>query len=135
MSPSVLVVDDVKDWRNMLVGLIGDFYPQVAVSSAASAKEAKEHLENAHFDLAVIDIRLDELNEDNVDGLLLMEHIQSSHRSTQIIIVTGYPSIEAVKRSLHPGREGTRPAVDFIEKGKIHEDLLPRLKMLLDELP
>lgn len=77
MSPSVLIVDDVQDWREMLAGLISEVYPRVTVASVASADQAREQLESRQFDLAVIDIRLDELDEDNVDGLFLWNSFES----------------------------------------------------------
>lgn len=133
MSLSVLVVDDVQDWRNMLVGLMRDIYPNATIFSAVSVEEAKQCLQENHIDLAVLDVRLDELDEDNVGGLLLMEHIGDNFDSVQTIIITGYASIDRVKRSLRPNKSGRRPAVDFIEKSNIHVELLPRLRMIMSE--
>lgn len=133
MYLSVLVVDDVQDWRNMLVGLIHDLYPQAKVFSAASSDEARLHLQQNAINLAVIDVRLDELDENNVDGLRLMEEIAQNHKAVQTIMITGYASIDKVKRSLKPDMFGQRPAVDFIEKSRVHLELLPRLRSIIDE--
>lgn len=63
-----------------------------------------------------------------------MELIRKRHRSMQMIIITGYGSIEAVERALRPDASGDRPAVDFIEKNRIHQELLPRVEALLADI-
>jgi DNA-binding NtrC family response regulator len=131
MVSAILVVDDAPDWREMLAGFIRDMFPQIRVVTAESLQTAQRILADDHFDLAVIDIRLDEGDEHNTDGLALMDYIGMRHEGLQVIIITGYANIEAVKKAMRAGDLGIRPAIDFIEKDKIHLELLPRLKTIL----
>ncbi len=133
MSISVLVVDDVQDWRTMLVGLVQDLYPEAEIRSAGSLDEAKLHLQENAIDLAVVDVRLDESDENNIDGLRLMEHIFENYSLMQTIIITGYANIDRVKKALMPDTFGKRPAIDFIEKSNLHRELIPRLQIIMKQ--
>lgn len=133
MADTVLVVDDGPDWRNMLAGLLKDVYPKIEVLTAASVKEAVAHLTNHHCILAVIDIRLDESDEKNVDGLKLLEQIKTDFPTTQALIITGYSSLETVEKALQPNEAGVRLAIDYVEKAQIQTDLLPRISQILDQ--
>ena len=64
MPKNVLVVDDVPDWCAMLGGLIRDFFPDAQVITAMSQEEAKHCLANYSIDVAIVDIRLDESDEE-----------------------------------------------------------------------
>jgi DNA-binding NtrC family response regulator len=131
MSHTILVVDDAADWRATLAGLIQDVYPDLAVMTAASSREALAHLAEGRFDLAIIDIRLDESDEQNIEGLELMEHILRYHPGTPALVITGYANLDTVRRAMHPDEMGVRAAVDYIEKDRIHFELLPRVSGIL----
>jgi len=132
MSDTILIVDDAPDWRATLAGLIQDVHPELRVITASSMDEAKEQLGQQDFALAIIDVRLDESDEKNTDGLDLMEFISAHHAGTPCLVVTGYANLETVRRAMHPSASGTRPAVDYIEKDKIHNELLPRIASILE---
>ncbi len=131
MLRKILIVDDALDWRDILAGLIGDFYPDYTVVTAGSIEEAKNKLAQATFDLAILDIRLDDSDEGNTEGLSLMEYIRQHHAHTPVFIITGYGNLETVERAMRPNEAGVRLAVDYIEKDKVHTDLLPRVSALL----
>jgi DNA-binding NtrC family response regulator len=131
MSHTILVVDDAPDWRTILAGLIHDVHPEIQVITAASLDEAKALLAQHTFDLAIIDIRLDESDEENAEGLDLMEFICAHYPRTPSLVVTGYANLDTVRRAMHPDRSGARLAVDYIEKDKIHSELLPRLSAIV----
>jgi DNA-binding NtrC family response regulator len=133
MSPKILIVDDAPDWREILAGLIVDFYPAYTVITAASIDEAKNKLALENFNLAILDIRLDDSDEGNTEGLLLTEFIHAHHPQTQVLIITGYGNLDTVERAMQPNEAGVRLAVDYIEKDKIHTELLSRISMLLDK--
>jgi DNA-binding NtrC family response regulator len=132
MSQTVLIVDDAPDWRTMLAGLIADVHPNFQVLTASSIGEAKTRLAQQDIELAIIDIRLDDSDEDNTEGLDLMEFIRKRYAQTEILIVTGYANLETVKRAMRPNKAGIRSAVDYIEKDKLHSELLPRLSAILE---
>ncbi len=133
MSHTILVVDDVSDWRDMLAGLIEDVYPKFKVVTASSIDEAKNQLTQHNFDLAILDVRLDESDESNTEGLVLMEFIRGHYTQLPVLIITGYPNLDTVRQAMRPGESGIRPAVDYLEKAKLNIELLPRISEILGE--
>lgn len=133
MSHKILIVDDAPDWRATLAGLIQDVHPELKVITASSMDEAKDQLAQQDFALAIIDVRLDESDEKNTEGLDLMEFISTHYARTQSLVVTGYANLETVRRAMHPSESGTRSAADYIEKDKIHNELLPRISAILEK--
>lgn len=133
MSQTILIVDDAPDWREMLAGLIKDVFPELQVVTASSVDEAKTHLNGYPIALAILDIRLDESDEKNIEGLDLAEFIHGHYPETQALIITGYASLETVKRAMHPNKSGLRLAVDYVEKDKLTSELLPLVASILDK--
>ena len=129
-AQQVLIVDDVADWLNMLVGIVQDYFPTVNIVTATTLEEGRQRLREQQFDVAILDMRLDEADEDNQDGLLLAREIRRRHPRTHVFVVTGYATLESVRESMQPDEEGKRLVLDFIEKRNVHE-LTRRLKPYL----
>ena len=110
----VLIVDDVVDWQNSLSGLLSD--EGYAVRSVGSRVKALDALNSECFNVAVLDVRLDEEDEGNTEGLLLMHEIKKSYPSIAIIILTGYATVGMVREALEPDDERNSPAFGFLEK-------------------
>lgn len=115
----ILVVDDLQDWRQTLGGLLKDAGYRVEV--ADSTGTAMETIASNGFDLALIDIRLDESDEDNVEGLELAEKIRERWPEMKIIIITGYGTPERMKRAMEPDARGQRLASEYIPKTQTEE--------------
>lgn len=115
----ILVVDDLPDVRATLSGLLSD--EGYDVRSASSRVEALQMVDAERFDVAVLDVRLDEIDEDNQDGLLLMHDIKEKDPTVAIIILTGYADVKMVREALQPDREGVAPAFGFLEKSEIDQ--------------
>jgi len=110
----VLVVDDLPDVRVTLSGLLSDEGYQVR--SASSSAEALHLLDAERFHVAILDIRLDESDEANQDGLQLMHKIQEIDPNVAIIMLTGYATVKTIQEALQPGPSGRSPAFGFLEK-------------------
>ena len=128
----ILVVDDVPDWRAMLTGLLSE--EGYHVKTAGSSSEALRLLARERFHVAVLDIRLDETDEGNTEGLDLMRRVRAVDPTMAIIILTGYPTLDMVTEARRPGEEGVSPAFDFVEKDKISQDLLPGIQRALQSV-
>jgi CheY-like chemotaxis protein len=115
----VLVVDDLPDVQATLLGLIMD--KGYDARSASNKFEALQILSTEQFHVAILDIRLDETDEDNKDGLLLMREIKILYPNIATIILTGYADVRAVREALQPDSSGASPAFGFIEKSEIDE--------------
>lgn len=127
---SVLVVDDVNDWRITIRGLLQDEGYRVQV--AETAEEALAFLEADRFDLAVIDIRLDETNEDDTEGITLAENIYLQWPEVRIIIITGYDTSGTLDKAMKPTPTG-RLVHDYILKKDTHTHLIPTIRQALGE--
>jgi len=107
----------LPDVRATLSGLLSD--EGYDVRSASSRVEALQLVDAERFHVAVLDVRLDETDEDNQDGLLLMHDIREKDPTVAIIILTGYANVKMVREALQPDREGVSPAFGFLEKSEV----------------
>ncbi len=115
----ILVVDDLPDVRATVSGLLLDVGYEV--KSASCINEALHLLKSDHYNVAILDIRLDDTDEDNKDGLLLMHEIKKHHPKTTTIILTGYADVKMVREALQPDRNGNSPAFGFLEKTELDQ--------------
>lgn len=125
----VLVVDDLADLRATVSGLLQDEGYDVRV--AADRLEAQRWLAAERFDAAVLDVRLNEADEKNEDGLLLMRDIKAHAPSTAVIILTGYATVKIVREALERDLDGLPPAFGFLEKTEM-DQLVPLVDRAVD---
>jgi len=112
---NILIVDDLPDWRKTLSGLLIDV--GYDVQTAESSARALALLEKNHCDLAVVDLRLDESNEDDEGGLDLAVQIKQRWPNVKVIIITGYGTPARIKRAIEPDSQtGLKLADDYIPK-------------------
>jgi DNA-binding NtrC family response regulator len=116
----VLVVDDEAGMRKSLaIMLRRDGY---AVTEAAGGKEALEQLGREVFDLVVADLNMEDLS-----GLEVLRHIRQSSPDLEVILMTGYGTIEAAVEAMKLG------AFDFITKPFQSEEILLRARNAVDK--
>jgi two-component system response regulator PilR (NtrC family) len=106
----ILVVDDWPKWRARIEKVLKA--RGYAVETAASYEEAKRLLDRELFDVAVVDTRLIDADESNIDGLRLLKEIESLRKGTSLVVLTGYVTRELVASVL----------VDFYFVEKKHFD-------------
>jgi two-component system nitrogen regulation response regulator NtrX len=103
VSKTILVVDDEKDIRISLTGILEDEGYQVV--TAASGIEALEKLREDLPDLVLLDIWMP-----GMDGLQALEKIKNLLPHITVIMISGHGTIETAVRATKLG------AFDFIEK-------------------
>ncbi len=95
----ILFVDDQENWRDVISCLLVDMAYDVKVAS--NIEDAWSLLNTFKFDLAIIDVRLDGKNFDDIQGLELLDRIKTQKfQSLPVIIITGYSFfglVESVK--------------------------------------
>jgi CheY-like chemotaxis protein len=85
------------------------------VIPATDPTQALRVLERGEIDLAILDIRLrDDDDEKDTSGLTLAK--EKTVRLVPKIILTGFPSVEAVREALKPQLDGLPAAVEFLSK-------------------
>jgi two-component system nitrogen regulation response regulator NtrX len=101
----ILVVDDEAEIRSSLEEILRE--EGYGVASAASAAEALELLEDAPYDVVLLDIWLPDR-----DGLDLLGdiHRQGAEQRPEVVIISGHGTIEAAVKATKLG------AYDFLEK-------------------
>jgi two-component system, NtrC family, nitrogen regulation response regulator NtrX len=103
VSKTILVVDDEKDIRISLSGILEDEGYQVV--TAASGVEGLEKLREELPDLVLLDIWMP-----GMDGLETLEKIMNLQPHITVIMISGHGTIETAVRATKLG------AFDFIEK-------------------
>ncbi|MGD1968798.1 MAG: response regulator [Desulfobacterales bacterium] len=112
MRGKVLIVDDYADWRGLLSGLLEREGHLVHV--VATKKEALVYIaENKDLDLAVLDIRLVDVDENNEDGIQLLAEIRRHLPFTRVIMITGYGTMETQRKAFKQYQ-----AFDFFSKAQ-----------------
>ena len=126
----ILLVDDLADWREQLGGLLEDKGYEVV--RAKSKEEAMQCIKrDSEYSLAIIDMRLDEEDEENREGIKLGYWLRENGYRIPIIILTAYAMEAEIAKyiTLHPFR------FTAVEKGKIGsggvEDLLRQIELAL----
>ncbi len=89
----ILVVDDEKDARETICEFLKrEGYGPIG---AKDSKEALRKIKKEIPDLALIDLKIP-----GMDGLRLIRHIKRFNPDIQIVIITGYPSLESAREAM-----------------------------------
>ncbi len=113
----ILIVDDEKDIRFILNEILTENH--YTVVSAGTIKEAESTINNDHFDLALLDVLLDEKSR---DGLYLLNQIKKKNKDIPVIMMSGHANIQIAVNSVKDG------AFEFLEKPFNQERLLNFIK-------
>ena len=116
----ILVVDDREFHRQAVVDLIEHEFG-VTAATAASAGEALAAMAEQAFALVITDLKMDEM-----DGIQLLERGRSDHPGTEVIVVTGYGSIEDAVEAMRIG------ASDFVVKDGLSKVLPIKITKALE---
>ncbi|MCK5307743.1 MAG: sigma-54-dependent Fis family transcriptional regulator, partial [Zetaproteobacteria bacterium] len=100
---SVMVVDDERDIRTSLEGVLRDEGFQVSL--AQDGEEALKRLEGAVVDIVLLDIWMP-----GMDGLEVLGKMKERDRDLPVIMISGHGTIETAVKATKLG------AYDFIEK-------------------
>ena len=119
----ILVVDDLADWRITLKGMLLD--EGFEVQEASSLEQALQVLANERFDLVITDLRLDDSDANNTQGLDLANIIKARQLDIKVVLITGYDTKDTVAQALQPNSQGKRLVADYITKN--HTNELPKI--------
>src|SRR6266481_3977870 len=115
----ILVVDDEPMMSDSLrQHLVEEGY---AVDTAASGAEAIDLFDGGAHHLVICDVQLPDM-----DGLTLLRHMKDAKPNTEVIVVTGYGSVQTAVEAIKAG------AFYFVEKPFDFEELLPLAEKALE---
>jgi two-component system response regulator HydG len=118
---SILVVDDSLSTLEVLERNLRTEHYQVF--TASSVPEAIRILEATPVDLVITDFKMPE-----VSGIDLVRHVRENLKETEVIMITGYPSIDGAVTAVKAG------AQEFLSKPFTDEELLGAVRRTLDRL-
>jgi len=121
MNNSVVVVDDDRDYLEVLGHKLAEIGFRRVRLEESSVKLAEEVEKGLSFDLALIDMTMPEM-----DGMALLEHIKSNSPSTECIMVTAINEARIAVECLNKG------AYDYLVKPVATEDLALAIKRTLE---
>jgi len=95
-SAKILIVDDELIMRESLAGwLKKDGH---AIQTAPSGEEALEKLKDAHFDIMLVDIKME-----GISGLEVLEQVKESDPDVAVVMITAYGSIPTAIEAMKNG--------------------------------
>jgi len=93
---NILVVDDNEVVRqSFLRSLMG---AHCKVEAALDGEHALRAMEEQAFDVVLLDLRMP-----GMDGMEVLKAIKDKWPETQVVIITGYPSVETAKEAVRLG--------------------------------
>jgi DNA-binding NtrC family response regulator len=119
-AAKILVVDDEPRMCESLRFLLEkqDF----SVSTALTGTNALQWIAKEHFDVAVLDVGLPDIN-----GIQVMEYIKSSGHDTSFVVITGNATLDSAVSALRNG------AFDYLKKPFEYDQLLNTIQNILDQ--
>jgi DNA-binding NtrC family response regulator len=110
----LLLVDDEKDFVNILSKRIKR--RNIDVTKAFSGAEAIQALRVQEFDVAVLDLKMEEM-----DGIETLKVLKIMDPQLAVIMLTGHGSVEAAEQGIRMG------AYDYLTKPCELEELLEKI--------
>ena len=102
-SPSVLIIDDEPDIRELLELTLGRM--NLDTKAASNISEAKSFLDNIEFNMCLTDMKLPDGN-----GIELVEYMQTKYPDIPVAVITAHGNMELAIKALKSG------AFDFVSK-------------------
>jgi DNA-binding NtrC family response regulator len=101
----ILIVDDDDTVRRSYLRSLAGVGARCDVAAAWDGAEALRAMEQQPFDLVLLDLRMP-----GMDGMSVLKAIKERWPESQVVIITGYPSLETVKEAIQIG------ACDYLSK-------------------
>jgi len=115
MSEKVLLVDDEEEFLEIMSERMKA--RDMEVTTATSAQQALEIIEKESFDAIILDFQMP-----GMDGMDALKTIKAKKPELQIILLTGYATVEKSVEAMKIG------ATDFVEKPADMEVLAEKIK-------
>ncbi len=110
MTHSVLIIDDEKDIPKELKKVFNLERPNINVYIASEEEEIMRKIENLYYNIAIVDLRMDEFK---IDGIDIIEKILDVNPFAKIIVMSGY--LPSFKEGLNIIKKSGK-IIDIIDK-------------------
>ncbi len=115
----VLVVDDELDFLETLVKRLRR--RKVDAAGVSSGVEALQLLEQEHFDVVILDIRMP-----GFDGIETLREMKRKRPLMEVILLTGHASVESGMQGMQLG------AFDYVMKPAEFDEILDKVRQAYD---
>ncbi|MBN2309124.1 MAG: response regulator, partial [Candidatus Hydrogenedentes bacterium] len=117
----ILLVDDSPSTLEVLQrNLVAEGYQVLTASGVANAVAM---LDTTHVDLVITDLKMPK-----VSGMDLVRHVRENLPDTEVMMITGYPSIEGAVQAIKTGAE------EYLSKPFTDEELSSAVQRALGKL-
>jgi DNA-binding NtrC family response regulator len=120
----ILIIDDDENIRKVLETILED--EGYIVETAETAKKGIEKSEKAFYNLALIDVRLPDM-----EGIELLSKLRNTKPKMRKIIVTGYPTLQNAVSAVNKGADAY--VMKPFEVEKILQTIREQLKKQREE--
>ena len=103
--PTILVTEDDRNMRDLILAVLDESSMNFKVASAENAHEAMDFLENNEVAVVLTDLRMP-----GADGLDLLKFVKSRDPQIQVVLITGYATVESAVAAIKEG------AYDYVQK-------------------
>jgi len=124
MEVKILVVDDDEDSRNLIANVLNEFGYEV--NTACDLKNAIKLLNDNKYEIVITDKNMPGKHENTEGGMDLLRFVKKDSPETEVIMVTGYATIETAIEAMKLG------AFDYIHKPFSVKELKSKIKRLLE---
>jgi DNA-binding NtrC family response regulator len=100
---SILIVDDDETVRRSYLAALSD--TDLATGIATNGEQALGAMQRHPYDVVLLDLRMPGL-----DGIDVLKKMKQSWPESEVVIITGYPSVETAKEAVRLG------AADYLSK-------------------
>jgi len=107
----ILVVDDDETVRRSYLRSLEGMSCQVV--AASDGEEALQSMEQKPFDVVLLDMRMP-----GQDGLSVLRTIKQKWPESEVVIITGYPTVDSAKEAVRLG------AYDYVAKPVGPQDVI-----------
>lgn len=115
----LLIVDDDTDYTKVLTKILSPENYQI--QTANSGENALHKVQSTHYDLVLTDLMMG-----GMDGIALLEKIKNSSPLTEVILLTGFGTVENAVEAMHKG------AYSYFIKGNDPAELLLTIEKIVE---
>ena len=102
-KPEILIVDDEAIVRHSYARILGA--AQCNANAVWNGDEALRAMERQPYDVVLLDLRMP-----GTDGMSVLKAIKQKWPESEVVVITGFPSIDSAKESVRLG------AYDYLAK-------------------
>ncbi len=124
MEVKILVVDDDEDSKNLIANVLQEF--GYVVNTSGDLKNAIKLMKSNKYEIVITDKNMPGTQNNTEGGMDLLRFVKKELPETEVIMVTGYATIETAIEAMKLG------AFDYIHKPFSVKELKSKIKRLLE---